>query len=126
MLALTIVDGVLALTARPLARAATVGVTAPVGLLREGNALTNASFSLCYMVGPAIGAVVVVAGGTMAALFVNSALFALIAMTVVTARGCPTAPGGRPRPWVASVLRSASRGNTEKSGRSSAFRPWPC
>jgi predicted MFS family arabinose efflux permease len=89
VLALTIVDGVLALTARPVARAATVGVTAPVGLLREGNALTNASFSLCYMVGPAIGAVAVLAGGTMAALFVNSALFVLIAMTVVTAPGLP-------------------------------------
>lgn len=89
VLVLTVVDGVLALSARPIARATTVGVTAPVGLLREANALTNASFSICYMAGPAIGAVVVVLGGTMAALFVNSALFALIAVTIVTARGLP-------------------------------------
>jgi predicted MFS family arabinose efflux permease len=95
VLVLTVVDGVLALSARPIARAAAVGVTAPVGLLREANALTNASFSICYMAGPAIGAVVVLAGGTPAALFVNSALFALIAMTIVTARGLP---GGTRRP----------------------------
>ena len=95
VLVLTVVDGVLALSARPIARAAAVGVTAPIGLLREANALTNASFSICYMAGPAIGAVVVVAGGTPAALFVNSALFALIAMTIVTAHGLP---GGTRRP----------------------------
>ena len=95
VLVLTVVDGVLALSARPIARAAAVGVTAPIGLLREANALTNASFSICYMAGPAIGAVVVVAGGTAAALFVNSALFALIAMTIVTAHGLP---GGTRRP----------------------------
>ena len=107
VLALTIIDGVLALSARPLARATTVGVTAPVGLLREANAVTNASFSLCYFAGPAIAAGVVVAGGTMAALFANSALFALIAITMVTARGLPDGTG-RPAP-VAGRLRAAHR-----------------
>ena len=105
VLGLTIIDGVLALSARPLARATTVGVTAPVGLLREANAVTNASFSLCYFAGPAIAAGVVVAGGTMAALFANSALFALIAITMVTARGLPDGTG-RPAP-VAGRLRAA-------------------
>ncbi len=89
VLVLTIADGVLALSARPIARAAAVGVTAPAGLLREGNALTNASFSVCYMAGPAIGAAVVVVGGTGAALFVNSVLFAAIAITIATAGGLP-------------------------------------
>src|SRR5690242_18627878 len=87
VLVLTIADGVLALTARPLARAATVAVTAPAGLLREGNALTNAAFSVSFMVGPAIGGLVVVAGGIVAALFVNSFLFAVSALTLATARG---------------------------------------
>jgi predicted MFS family arabinose efflux permease len=105
VLGLTIIDGVLALSARPLARATTVGVTAPVGLLREANAVTNASFSLCYFAGPAIAAGVVVAGGTMAALFANSALFALIAITMVTARGLPDG-ARRPSP-VAGRLRAA-------------------
>ena len=105
VLGLTIIDGVLALSARPLARATTVAVTAPVGLLREANAVTNASFSLCYFAGPAIAAGVVVAGGTMAALFANSALFALIATTMVTARGLPDG-ARRPSP-VAGRLRAA-------------------
>jgi predicted MFS family arabinose efflux permease len=105
VLALTVIDGVLALSARPIDRATTVSVTAPLGLLREANALTNASFSLCYFVGPAIGAVVVVAGGTMAALFVNSALFALIAVTIATARGLPDGTR-RPAPS-AGRLRAA-------------------
>ncbi len=109
MLVLTIADGVLALSARPIARAATVGVTAPRGLLREGNALTNASFSICYMAGPAIGALVVVTGGTSAALFVNSALFAAIAITIATTHGLaehpahPTATTGRLRAALAHV-----------------------
>jgi len=105
VLGLTVVDGVLALSARPLARATTVGVTAPVGLLREANALTNAAFSLCYFAGPAISAAVVVVGGTMAALFVNSALFALIAITMATARGLPDGTR-RPVP-AAGRLRAA-------------------
>jgi MFS family permease len=92
VLALTIADGVLALSARPIARAATVGVTAPRGLLREGNALTNGSFSICYMAGPAIGAVIVVVGGTSAALFANSALFVAIAITIATTHGLPEHP----------------------------------
>jgi predicted MFS family arabinose efflux permease len=114
VLGLTIVDGVLALSARPLVRATTVGVTAPVGLLREANALTNASFSLCYFAGPAISAAVVVVGGTMAALYVNSALFALIAMTIATARGLPDGTR-RPVP-AAGRLRAAIALARERPG----------
>ena len=64
LLVLAVLDGVLALTARALARAATVAVTSPAGLLREGNALTNTAFSVCFMVGPAIGALIASQGGT--------------------------------------------------------------
>lgn len=91
VLALTVVDGVLALTARSIARATTVAVTAPAGLLREGNALLNASFSACYMVGPAIGGVVVLTGGTEAALLANAGLFVVMVITLATARGLPGA-----------------------------------
>lgn len=91
VLALTIADGVVALTARPLARAATVAVTVPAGLLREGNALTNAAFSISFMVGPALGGLVVITGGTVAALLVNSGLFAVSALTLATATGLPGA-----------------------------------
>jgi predicted MFS family arabinose efflux permease len=89
VLALTLADGLLALSARALARAATVVVISPAGLLREGNALTNGAFSICYMLGPALGGLIVAAGGTSAALLTNSGLFALIALTLATAVGLP-------------------------------------
>jgi Major Facilitator Superfamily len=89
VLALALADGVLALTARSLARSATVAVTSPAGLLREGNAVTNACFSVCFMAGPAIGGAVVAAGSTTTALLANSALFAAIALTLATASGFP-------------------------------------
>jgi hypothetical protein len=89
LLILATADGIIALTARSLARATTVSVTAEAGLLREGNALANSLFSICFMAGPVIGAAVVVAGGTSAALLANSGLFALIAVTLATAKGLP-------------------------------------
>src|SRR5438105_3742033 len=51
VLALALLDGVAALTARALARAATVTVTSAAGLLREGNAVANGAFSVCFMLG---------------------------------------------------------------------------
>ena len=89
MLVLALVDGVAALTARSLARAATVSVTSAVGLLREGNAVANAAFSVCFMLGPAIGGAVVAAGGTSAALIADGCLFGLIGLTLATARDLP-------------------------------------
>ncbi len=93
LLVLAVIDGVLALSARALSRAVTVAVTSPVGLLREGNALNNAAFSVCFMAGPAIGAVIASSGGTVAALLTNSGLFVVIALTLATASGLPKAVG---------------------------------
>jgi predicted MFS family arabinose efflux permease len=87
-------DGVLAVTARALARATTVSVLTPVGLLREGNAVTNAGFSLCLMAGPAIGGAVVAVGGTIAALLANCGLFAAVAVVLASA-ALPPAPAER-------------------------------
>jgi hypothetical protein len=109
VLALAMLDGIVAVTARALARTATVGVLTPVGLLREGNALTNALFSICFMGGPALGGLVVVSGGTIAALLANSGLFAAIALILVTAGALPRAPeedapaAGRVRAAIAHV-----------------------
>ena len=105
VLALALADGIVALSARSLARTATVAVTSPAGLLREGNALTNGAFSICYMVGPALGGLIVEAGGTSAALLTNSGLFALIAVTLATAASLPGA--SRERAPVAGRLRAA-------------------
>ncbi len=91
VLVLTLVDGTLALTARPLARATTVAVTVPEGLLREGNALNNVCFSVAFMVGPAIGGVVVATGGASAALFINAGVFFVMALTLATAAALPAA-----------------------------------
>jgi MFS family permease len=89
VLGLALLDGVLALTARPIARATTVEVTSAAGLLHEGNALTNTCFSIAFMVGPAIGGAVVAAGGASTALVANTGLFALIAVTLATAARLP-------------------------------------
>jgi len=107
VLVLAVVDGALGLTSRALARAATVAVTAPAGLLREGNAISNAAFSVCFMAGPAIGGVVVASGGTVAVLLANSCLFALIALTLATASGIPGVPADRTGDGAGARLRAA-------------------
>jgi MFS family permease len=94
VLALAMVDGTFALTARPLARATTVAVTRPAGLLREGNAMINACFSVCFMAGPALGGAVVAAGGASAALFANTGLFLAIALNLAFAGRLPAPPAG--------------------------------
>jgi len=89
VLALAFLDGVLALTARALTRAATVSVTSAAGLLREGNAVSNAAFSVCFMFGPGLGGALVAAGSTSVALLVNAGIFALCGLVLATARGLP-------------------------------------
>jgi MFS family permease len=89
VLALALADGVVAVTARALARTATVSVTSEAGLLREANAVTNASFSVSYMVGPALGGLAVAIGGTVTALLVTSGVFLLMGLTLATAVGLP-------------------------------------
>lgn len=85
VLILTFADGVLAVTARATARTATVAVLTPAGLLREGNAVTNSVFSVCFMAGPGIGGAIVALGGTSAALLSNCVLFAAITIVLATA-----------------------------------------
>jgi Major Facilitator Superfamily len=91
LLVIVVLDGVIALAGRALIRAATVAVTSPVGLLREGNALINGAFSVCFFVGPALGAVVADAEGTDAALLLAAGMFAVIAVILATGRGLPPA-----------------------------------
>lgn len=89
VLVVVVLDGSVAIVARALARTATTEVLRPRDLLQEGNALTNMVFSLCYMIGPALGGLVVAAGGTVSALLVNCALFVGVALVLVTASGLP-------------------------------------
>jgi MFS family permease len=95
VLALALADGTIAITARALARATTVAVVRPAGLLREGNALTNSAFSVCFMIGPALAGAVVALGSTRTALAVNVGVFTLMAIALLTAKGLPEAPDQR-------------------------------
>ena len=102
VLAVALIDGAVALSARVLARAATVELLRPLDLLHEGNAGINFAFTGCFMVGPAIGGVVVAAGGTVAALLVNCGLFAGVTLVLATAVGLPGARAEEPdegSPW---------------------------
>ncbi len=97
VLALSLAGAILALAARAINRATTAAVTAPVGLLRDGNAVTNAAFAICITAGPAIGGALVLAGGTSVALLVDGALFGVITLVLATAAGLPGAPAERGR-----------------------------
>ena len=89
ILVLALLDGVIALVVRSLARAATVAVTSPAGLLREGNALSNLVFSVCLVGGPALGGLIASAGSVRVALIAGCGIVVVIAVTLVTARGLP-------------------------------------
>lgn len=91
VLALAFVDGTVALTGRALVRTATVSVTTAAGLLREGNAVSNAAFSVCFMFGPGLGGALVATGGTSVALLLNAAVFGVIAVNLLTTHGLPEA-----------------------------------
>jgi predicted MFS family arabinose efflux permease len=95
ILVLVLIDGVLFMTARVLTRAAWTSVTAPADLLPEANALFSGSLSVCIMVGPALGGGIVAAGGTRAALLVNVAMFAVVAVLVATVRKLPITTSDR-------------------------------
>jgi predicted MFS family arabinose efflux permease len=89
VLSLALLDGICALTARSLARAAAVSALSPAGMLAQGNALMNASFTVCFMVGPAFAGIVVASGGTVPALIATAALLVLMATTLATTRTLP-------------------------------------
>lgn len=90
ILALVLLDGILFVTARVLARAAWTSVTTEGDLMHEANAVINSSLSVCFMLGPALGGVLVAIGRTKTALLVNVGMFALISLLVFTAKGLPS------------------------------------
>ncbi len=95
VLILALADGAIAATARSLATAARTEILRPRDLLQEGNALGSFGFSGAFMAGPVIGGAVVAAGGTLAALLVNCALFAIVAvfLSVTALPGSKAEPG---------------------------------
>jgi predicted MFS family arabinose efflux permease len=95
VLVLALVDGALMLTARGLTRGAVNVVLQPGGQLREGNALFNVGFAVASVGGAALGGLLVEVVGIAAALAVDAASFAIIAVVLATSTALPAAKDER-------------------------------
>jgi predicted MFS family arabinose efflux permease len=103
ILALTAIDGILALVGRALTRAAVAATLKPDGQLEAGNTLLNVSFSVCFAVGPALGGLMVAGFGVSAALWVSAAIFAAMTVTLATSRSLPPARADATDGWLARL-----------------------
>jgi MFS family permease len=79
VIALAVVDGLLALTGRALTRAVVAALLEPTGELRSGNAVLNIAFTGGAAVGPGIAGVIVAGFGVPAALLLDAGSFYLSA-----------------------------------------------
>ncbi len=100
VLALATIDGILALVGRALTRAAVAATLKPDGQLEAGNTLLNVSFSVCFAIGPALGGIMVAAFGVSAGLWVSSAIFAAMTVTLATSRSLPPAHADAKDGWL--------------------------
>jgi transmembrane secretion effector len=91
VLALGLIDGAVALTARSLTRGAVAGVLQPAGLLQGGNALLNVGFAVSTVGGSALGGLLIAELGISTALLVDAASFLAIAILIALTRGLPAA-----------------------------------
>lgn len=99
---LAFVDGTLAATARAITRAATVALMEPRGLLREGNAAMNFSFSSMSAAAPVLAGVLVAATSEGLVVALAAALFVLQAVVIGGAKHL--SPGEvEPAPWKLSL-----------------------
>jgi MFS family permease len=87
VLALSALDGMLAIAAKALTRSATAAGLLANGLLREGNAILNLGFSMGGAIGPVIAGAVVATSGPGAALWLDAASFAIVAVLLASAPG---------------------------------------
>ena len=108
VLVLAFVDGAVALTARALSRAAVAAVLRPHDALREGNAILNVAFSITSAAGPAIAGLVVAVTSTSAALAIDAASFALVAVLLATSRTLPPARVEPSDRWLTRVRAGIS------------------
>jgi MFS family permease len=91
VLALALLDGALALTARALTRGAVASSLQPVDLLKEGNALLNVGFAVASVGGAALGGLLIAELGVSTALLVDAASFLAIALLLASTRRLATA-----------------------------------
>ncbi len=97
VLALAVVDGTLAVTARALTRGAVGTLLQPVGLLKEANGLLNVGFAAASVGGAALAGVLVSQWSLSVALLADAASFLVIAIVLARTRGLPTAEVERQR-----------------------------
>ena len=83
IIALALVDGTLALTARALSRGAAATVLEPAGLLRAGNAVMNVGFGIAVVSGTLLGGVIVAGMGGETGLAIDAATFLLVAVLML-------------------------------------------
>jgi hypothetical protein len=98
VLALAFADGAIAATARAITRSATVALMEPAGLLREGNATMNVSFSVMNAGAPVLAGALVATAGEGMVLAAASGLFVLQAAIISGARRL-AAGEPEPSPW---------------------------
>jgi MFS family permease len=96
VLALALVDGAIAVTARALTRAAIASLLQPAHLLREGNALLNIGFAVAAVGGSALAGLLISEAGVAVALLADAASFLVIAVVLALARDLPR-PHGEPQ-----------------------------
>jgi MFS family permease len=85
VLALALIDGTLAITARGVSRGAIANTLEGEGALRAGNAIINGLFSASSIIGPVLGGVVTAAAGPSTALAIDAGSFAVIALVLAAA-----------------------------------------
>jgi MFS family permease len=116
VLVLALIDGALMLTARGLSRGAVNAVLRPRRLLREGNALLNVGFAAASVGGAALGGLLVDAFGVSAALGVDAASFAVIALLLATCAHLPAAEAER-QPFLRRVAEGVRYARTNRVAR---------
>ena len=89
VLALGLVDGALAITARALTRGAVATVLQPARLLKEGNALMNIGFAISSVGGAALAGLLIAQFSVATALLADAASFLAIAILLALTRGLP-------------------------------------
>jgi MFS family permease len=103
VLVLAAIDGTLALTGRGISRGAVAALLKPHGALRRGNALINVAFAVTSAGGPILGALLVATSGASAALAVDAASFAVIAVVLAFGVDLPRAAPHDATPWTERV-----------------------
>jgi MFS family permease len=97
VLALAVLDGAIAVTARGLTRGAIASILQPAHLLREGNALVNIGFAVAAVGGSALAGLLISQFGLAVALLADAASFLVIAGVLAATRELP-APKGETQP----------------------------